>query len=137
MDNPEVPFRLTPNVKALLGEAYCDGRFVPAIAMIAAAILENGGEFDSILRLLMRDDIVAWYSKSQARSDSKTQELERQLSDRVAKNVSILQSRIAECAPSRNAKQNEPIDQRVRDLCEAASNPEKLATKGTAYHAWL
>lgn len=124
-------------MKALLGEGYCDGRFMPAIAMIAAAIQENGGEFDSILRLLMRDDIVAWYSKSQARSDSKTQELERQLSERVAKNVSILQSRIGECAPSRKAKQDEPIDKRVRDLCEAASDPKKLAMKGTGYHAWL
>ncbi|KAL3936676.1 MAG: hypothetical protein SGBAC_008060 [Bacillariaceae sp.] len=137
VDNPEVPFRFTPNVKALLGEGYCNGRFIPAIAMIAAAIQENGGEFDSILRLLMRDDIVAWYSKSQARSDSKTQELERQLSERVAKNVSILQSRIGECAPSRKAKQDEPIDKRVRDLCEAASDPKKLAMIGTGYHAWL
>ena len=105
--------------------------------MIAAAILEHGGEFDSILRLLMRDDIGAWYSKSQARSDSKTQELERQLSERVTKNVSILQSRIAECAPSRKAKKEDPIDKRVRDLCDDASNPEKLAMKATSYHAWL
>lgn len=105
--------------------------------MIAAAILENGGEFDSILRLLMRDDIVSWYSKSQARSDSKTQELERQLSERVAKNVSILQSRIAECAPSRKAKKQEPTDKRVRDLCRISSDPKKLAMKGTGYHAWL
>lgn len=105
--------------------------------MIASAIYEHREEFDSILRLLMRDDILAWYSKSLARSDSKTQELERQLIERVNKNVATLQSRVSDCAPSRKTTGKDPIDVRVQDLCRAAADPDKLCMMPTNYHAWL
>lgn len=136
----EVPFRMTPNVESLIGKPYLDGRFIKAMAMIASAIYEHRDEFDPVLRLLMRDDILAWYSKSLdllSRSDSKTQELERQLSERVSKNVSTLQSRVAECAPSRNSTGKDPIDVRVQDLYKAAASPDKLCMMSTNYHAWF
>jgi hypothetical protein len=58
--------------------------------MISSAIREHKDEFDPILGLLMRDDILAWYIKLLAKTDSKTQELERQLIKRVSKNVMTL-----------------------------------------------
>ena len=95
---------------------------------------------DPILRLLMRDDIVAWYCKSMAKSDSKLQELERQLVDRVSKNVSHLQGRFSECAPTKEQSENlkdGPVDKKVRELIAAASDSEKLCTMPTSYQAWL
>lgn len=133
----EVPFRMTPNIEALIGKPYLEGRFVKAIAMIASAIYEYRDEFDPILRLLMRDDILAWYSKSLARSDSKTQELERQLIERVTKNVATLQARVSDCAPSRNVTGKDPIDIRVQDLYNTAASPDKLSMMSTNYHAWF
>ena len=130
-----MPFRLTPNVEALIGKPYLDSRFISSFAMVSAAIREHKAEFDPILRLLMRDDILAWYSKSLAKTDSKTQELERQLIERVSKNVSTLQLRFAECSP--NPKSKDTVDSRVRKLYEAARDPERLCMMPTSYHAWL
>lgn len=66
-----VPYRLTPNIETVLGESYLQGEFVRAMTMIAGSVKDHRDEFDPILRLLMRDDILAWYSKSMAKTDSK------------------------------------------------------------------
>jgi phosphatidylinositol kinase/protein kinase (PI-3 family) len=126
---------MTPNIETLIGKPYLEGRFIRSFAMISSAIREHKDEFDPILRLLMRDDILAWYSKSLAKTDSKTQELERQLIERVSKNVSTLHTRFAECSLSRSS--DDPVDVRVRELYEAATNPGKLCMMPTNYHAWL
>jgi transformation/transcription domain-associated protein len=138
IEGHDIPFRMTPNIEALIGKTYLDGRFIRSIAMVAGAIREHREEFDPILRLLMRDDILAWYSKSLAKTDSKTQELERQLMERVSKNVSVLHARFSECAPtSTKASKEGSIDSRIRELYDAATNAENLSMMPTNYHAWL
>jgi len=129
---------MTPNIEALLGKPYLDGRFIRSIAMVAGAVREHREEFDPILRLLMRDDILAWYSKSLAKTDSKTQELERQLIERVSKNVSLLHARFSECAPtSTKASKEGAIDSKINDLYKTATSADKLSMMPTNYHAWL
>jgi phosphatidylinositol kinase/protein kinase (PI-3 family) len=129
---------MTPNIETLIGKPYLEGRFIRSIAMVAGAIREHREEFDPILRLLMRDDILAWYSKSLAKTDSKTQELERQLLERVSKNVSLLHARFSECSPtSTKASKEGAIDSKIRELYEAATSTEKLSMMPTNYHAWL
>ena len=138
IEGHDIPFRMTPNIEALIGRTYLDGRFIRSIAMVAGAIREHREEFDPILRLLMRDDILAWYSKSLAKTDSKTQELERQLMERVSKNVSVLHARFSECAPtSTKASKEGSIDSRIRELYDAATSAENLSMMPTNYHAWL
>lgn len=133
-----MPFRMTRNIEALVGKPYLEGRFITSFAMIAGAVRQHRDKLDPILRLLMRDDILAWYSKSLAKTDSKTQELERQLIERVSKNVQTLQAKFSECsASSKHGQGKDPIDCRVRDLYSAATNPEKLCMMPTSYHAWL
>jgi transformation/transcription domain-associated protein len=136
----QIPFRMTPNIETLLGEHHMQGIFIRSMAMVAGAIREHKEEFDPILRLLMRDDILAWYSKSLAKSDSKTQELERQLIERVSKNVYTLQARFFECAPSTKTGGDlmaPPIDKRVGELVKTATDAEKLCMMPASYHAWL
>jgi transformation/transcription domain-associated protein len=141
IENSQVPFRMTPNVEMALGEHYIQGIFVRSMAMIAGAVKQHKEEFDPILRLLMRDDILSWYTKSQAKTDSKTQELERQLTERVSKNVYTLQTRISECSPSNKAvidlKSSVPLDKRVNDLLETAKDPQKLCMMAASFQAWL
>eukprot|EP00934_Nitzschia_sp_Nitz4_P007582 Nitzschia sp. Nitz4//scaffold38_size140716//13247//26980//NITZ4_003128-RA/size140716-augustus-gene-0.132-mRNA-1//-1//CDS//3329550021//7572//frame0 len=133
-----IPFRMTPNVEELIGKSYLEGRFIRSFAMVADAVRANREDLDPILRLLMRDDILAWYSKSLAKSDGKTQELERQLFERISKNVSMLHARFSECAPSSTkASKDGPVDSKVVELYEAATNHTKLAMMPTNYHAWL
>ena len=141
IENRSIPFRMTPNVSALIGLPLMNGRFVTSFATVADSVKKCKEEMDPILRLLMRDDIVAWYCKSMAKSDSKLQELEKQLADRVSKNVSYLQARFTESAPKKDGDNTETsgeyIDQQVRDLIAAASDPEKLSAMPTNYQAWL
>jgi len=154
----EVPFRMTPNIERAIGEHHIQGIFVRSMAMIAGAVKQHREEFDPILRLLMRDDILAWYSKSLAKTDSKTQELERQLIERVSKNVHTLQSRFSECSPKISHNSNSsttrkgatdanssetddglplPVDKRVNELLKVATDPEKLCMTRISYQGWL
>jgi len=154
----EVPFRMTPNIERAIGDHHIQGIFVRSMAMIAGAVKQHREEFDPILRLLMRDDILAWYSKSLAKTDSKTQELERQLIERVSKNVHTLQSRFSECSPKISHNSNSsstrkgatvanssetdddtplPVDKRVNELLKVATDPEKLCMTRISYQGWL
>ena len=141
----QVPFRMTPNIQRALGEHYIQGIFVRTMAMVAGAVIEHKEEFDPILRLLMRDDILAWYSKSLAKTDSKTQELEKQLIERVSKNVYTLQSRFSECSPQNSQESYvgskngtiAPLDKRVSELLKAATRPENLCMTRISYQGWL
>jgi transformation/transcription domain-associated protein len=138
IDGREIPFRMTPNIETLIGKAYLEGRFIRSIAMVAGAIREHREELDAVLRLLMRDDILAWYSKSLAKTDSKTQELEHQLIERVSKNVSLVHARFSECAPTSTKPAKEgAIDCKIKELFDQATNAEKLSMMPTNYHAWL
>lgn len=143
LDPRKVPFRMTPNIQSLIGELLLNGRFIPSMGIIAAALKEAQDELDSALRLLLRDDIVAWYtSKSMAKCDAKMQELEKQLIDRVARNVIQVQTKIAECAPqiSKGPEENrrkEPVDVKVRNLVKEATDPKRLCMMPSSYQAWL
>ena len=132
---------MTPNLHAIVGLLLLNGRFIPSFLTVAETIKNYKEEMDPILRLLMRDDIVAWYCKSMAKSDSKLQELERQLADRVSKNVSYLQVRFSECAPKKGKSdtknQDGPVDKKIRELIAVASDPHNLCMMPTSYHAWL
>ena len=92
---------------------------------------------------LCRDDIVSWYlSKSSQREGSRsTQDLERQLADRVKKNVYYIQSRIAQCKISTKQKEGEKqlssCDQEVKKLVEIATSAEKIAAMPLNYEGWL
>ena len=91
----------------------------------------------------MRDDILAWYSKSVVKNDIKTQELEKQLVERVLKNVANIQLKFAECVPEKNkdkTKMAEPKGYaypKVMELYQNASSDEKLCAMPTIYHPWL
>lgn len=151
----EVPYRMTPNIERAIGENHLQGIFVRSMAMISGAVKEHKDEFDPILRLLMRDDILAWYSKSLAKTDSKILELERFLIERVSKNVHTLQSRFSECSPKISqisndkkegtaAKSSEAdtdlplvLDKRVNELLQVATDPKKLCMTRISYVGWF
>lgn len=162
LEKHPLPFRMTPNVSTLIGFPL-DGLFVHSTTAIASVIRENKELLDPILRVLMRDDLVAFFTKSMAKSDGKTQEMEKQLLDRVIKNVSGIQARFAECAPAKPPKaqqatngnnnntnnntdnntnkppppNEDPIDQRVRELLATARDPRSICMMPGNYQGWL
>jgi transformation/transcription domain-associated protein len=138
IENPQaLPFRLTPNIHSLIGFPLLDARFIASIAKIASAVYECRDVMDPVLRLLMRDDIVAFYTKAMAKSDSKTIEMERQLVDRVSRNVTSIHARFSQCGIKRSDKKEEPVDQNVRDLVDAARSKDNLCMMSSSYQAWL
>lgn len=144
IESQTIPFRLTPNLVNLIGFSLLDACFVTSMARIATAVRTYRSDIDPILRLLMRDDLVTFYTKSMAKSDSQTQEMEKQLTDRVSRNVATLHSRFAECCPT-YSKTNEadkkpstdPVDQRVRDLIATARSPKVLSNMPINFHGWI
>lgn len=141
LERRTAPFRMSPNIVHLIGFPLLDGHFVPSLAKAAGAINENRTMVDSILKLLLRDDLTSFYTKSIAKSDSKTQEMERQLMDRITKNTLTARGRFMECASlvvkdSEKARQ-QPVDQRVRELLAASQDPSSLCMMQGSYQAWL
>lgn len=137
-----VPFRLTRNIEEFIGPFLMKGIFTPAMASGATAICNNESSLEQALQLLCRDDIVSWYlSKSSQREGSQrsTQELERQLADRVKKNLHLIQSRFRYCVV-KSAKIEQPemtCDTGVRKLITLATSPENLVAMPSNYAAWL
>lgn len=144
LDPRRIPFRLTPNIQSLIGPILLEGRFFPAMGIVASSLEQAQDDLDPALRLLLRDDIVAWYtSKSMAKSDTKMQELEKQLFDRIIRNAMHVQSTIAECAPkvvkgekSETLKKG-PVDLKVKELVKEATDPSRLCMMPSSYQAWL
>lgn len=106
----------------------------------AQAVHDNRDVFESILKLLLRDDLTSFYTKSIAKSDTKTQEMERQLMDRITKNTLTVKARFSECTPLvRDPKKaaRRPVDSRVRELLVASQDPAKLCMMQGSFQAWL
>lgn len=140
LENQHVPFRLTPNIETLIGFLFLDARYTTAMSLIAGAVQQCQQDLDPIFRLLMRDDLIAYFTKSLAKSDSTTVEMEKQLAGSVARNVAILHTRFADCAPSSHGvitKKRINVDQRVRDLIETARDPKNLCLMPGSFQGWL
>ena len=132
-----LPFRLTCNIENFIGPFLMKGIFAPAMASAAAAICANEQENEQSLQVLFRDDIVSWYlSKSSQRDGSQRtmQELERQLSDRVKKNVYLVHSRLRECVATEGSA---TVDTGVHKLISIATSPERLADMPLNFAPWL
>ena len=141
-----MPFRMTRNIVEFIGPFLLEGLFIPSFASISAAMHAKRSVLEPVLHLLLRDDIISWYtSKSTARNDQKTKELEDQMADRVWKNVHFVLERFEECSPKEVENANveaiqsnpAPIDIKVRNLVDAATNSEHLCLMPPAYQAWL
>jgi len=138
LEQKELPFRLTRNIKTALGPILFDGTFVPTMASIAAAFSSKSSEMHLSLCLLLRDDIISWYaSKSFARAESETRDLERQLDPRIIRNAELVMSRFKECAPSKASNADQAVDSKLRDLIDSATKIENLSRANVAFEAWL
>ena len=117
-----------------------------AMVLFAEAVDAEKDFLNPIFQLLMRDDLLAFFTKTVAKSDSSTVALEKQLQDRVVKNTSTVQSRFSLCAPSLPAQNKESspkeegkqaLDHKVRQLVAAAQDDENLSMMPSTFQAWL
>lgn len=140
VEGNKLPFRLTRNIENLIGPFMIGGVFVPAMASGAEAFKCVDEELNPALCVILRDDIVSWYcSKSPPRSDSKNQELERQLGERIVKNVSLAQRRMLECSPDTEmgTDKQDAADLHLRKLLHVATSPENLCEAPLPFQPWF
>jgi len=141
IDLSQIPFRMTENLVNLIGFPLMESHFIPSMATVALTIREHKHDLTPILRLLSRDDLVNYYTRSMPKSDAKTQEMEKQLGDRIVKNVSAILGRIGECAPRPKKDDHDtkeaPVDDRVRQLVERSRSSENLCMMASNFQAWL
>lgn len=117
-----VPFRLTPNLHALMGPVAAEGIFTASLMAIARCLTEpEHDELEHILTLFVRDEMIFWYTsghRGTALTDAQLRESVQVNSEMIVKRaVSLAQ------APSGNL----PANQTVIDTINKAVNPLYLA----------
>ena len=139
LESKAIPFRMTANILNVIGFPLLKGHFLPSMAKTAAAVTSSRDIVDPTLKLLLRDDLTSFYTKSIAKSDSKTQEMERQLMDRIHKNAYLVLRHFGTCAPvvAGKGEKKKPLDHRLRELLEQAQDPNNLCLMQGSYQAWL
>ncbi|RMJ19860.1 hypothetical protein CDV36_000496 [Fusarium kuroshium] len=120
--NPEpVPFRLTPNLQTLMGPLATEGIFACSLMAIARCLTEPEYELEHALTLLVRDEMLFWFTGSH-RNGVIT---ETQLRDSVQMNSDSIVKRAISLAHSPVG--NLPANQTVIDAIAKAVNPMNLA----------
>jgi transformation/transcription domain-associated protein len=119
--NPEpVPFRLTPNLQALMGPLAMEGIFACSVMAIARCLTEPEHELEHALTLFVRDEMMFWLMNSHRSGIS-----ENQLRDSVQLNSDSIVKRAISLA--HNPSGNLPANQTVIDAIAKAVNPMNLA----------
>ena len=152
--NPEpVPFRLTPNIQALLGPLAMEGIFGAALMAIARCLTEPDAELDMQLAVFVRDEIFNWASGQRPSPSQQSQnpnatsafggmELsQKQLREIVGQNCDYIvrKARGLATVPEGAGGQSAalPANQTVIDLISKAVNPINLAQSDMLWMAYL
>ena len=158
-NNEEVPFRLSPNLMAILTPFLVDGVFVPTMAAVAHAMTHKREYIQPFLHLMLRDDILSWHaskSPQPTRSESDQKQLERAMAERVNRNVLKVLERLQYCAPMLPSDkfpfhsplhppmhaggataQAVMVDVKATALVERAAKPEHIAQMSPTWQPWL
>ncbi|KAF2021383.1 hypothetical protein BU24DRAFT_487816 [Aaosphaeria arxii CBS 175.79] len=119
-NNEPVPFRLTPNLQALMGPIHVEGIFAASVMTVARCLIEPDGELEMLLAIFMRDETNHWFtSQHRPLSPDTLRETVQTSSDQVTKRAMAIGT-----LPSSS---NIPANQTVVDLVAQAVAPMKLA----------
>ncbi|KAJ3577545.1 hypothetical protein NPX13_g3024 [Xylaria arbuscula] len=120
--NPEpVPFRLSPNLQTLMGPLATEGIFSCSVMAIARCLTEPEFELEHALTLLVRDEVIFWFTSSHRAIHLN----ETQLRETVQTNCDMVVKRALSLAQPPLG--NLPANQTVIDLIARAVNPMSLA----------
>lgn len=126
-----VPFRLTPNLQALMGPIITEGIFAPSLMAIARSLTEPEGEMDMQLSIFVRDEVSYWFSQQH-----KQPAVESMLRDMVGANAEYVVKRARTLAQPPEGG-NLPAFQTVVDLISQAVNPARLAQSDPLWMPYL
>jgi transformation/transcription domain-associated protein len=128
--NPEaVPFRLTPNVQKLIGEAGLEGIMSVHMLVIAQALTEAEPELETYLPLFVRDEAIFWFTQHRTSAE------ESHLREIVRVNVDVIIKKVQQLCNVNNS--NSVTTQHVLDQIQQAVNPKHLAAMDLLWMAYL
>ncbi|XP_015774341.1 PREDICTED: transformation/transcription domain-associated protein-like [Acropora digitifera] len=135
--NRPVPFRLTPNIAEFVTPVGVNGVMTAAIVSAARCLAEPHFGVQSILRAVLRDEMIAWHKKKQDETHSlplsnPPTDMDSELLIRLVKGaVSAIMTRL------QNLAQYEGGETKVTTLIAAATSPDNLCRMDPAWHPWL
>lgn len=130
--NPEtVPFRLTPNLQALMGPLAVEGIYGSSVMAIARSLAEPEQELAYALTLFVRDEMVFWFTSNRHAQQMTEDKLRRA----VQANIDLVTKRAVSLAQTPVG--NLPAHQTVIDLIAKAANPANLAMCDVLWMAFL
>ena len=124
-----VPFRLTPNLQALMGPLATEGIFSCAIMAIARCLTEPEFGLEQQLSIFVRDEMIFWFTQ-QHRSFQ-----ENQLRETVQHNSDLIVRKATSLAEPPTGPL--PANQTVIDLISRAVNPMHLAQSDALWMPYL
>jgi transformation/transcription domain-associated protein len=129
--NPEtVPFRLTPNIQKLIGEAGLEGILSVHMLVIARALTEPEPELETYLPLFVRDETISWFTQQHRPAPE-----EPQLREIVRVNVDLVIKKVQQLSSVNNS--NSVTTQHILDQIQQAVNPKHLAACDPLWMAYL
>ncbi|CAM9242622.1 unnamed protein product [Chrysoparadoxa australica] len=139
----DVPFRLTRNMVHLLSPLLVEGVMSYSMASVAQVLVQKKEFFEPYLALMLRDDLLSWHaSKTAPRSETEQRVVEKQLQERMTKNVSKVMARLDVLNPKPDRRDHTSgaqlgVDHGVCTLLEAAQKPKALASMPAVWSSWL
>lgn len=142
----DVPFRFTRNMERALSPLIVEGYLATGMAVLAQAMTNKKEVLQPYLSLMLRDDILSWHaSKTSIKTEAEQRAIEKQLGDRVNKNVAKVMDRLESCAPtppsqshtSAQSHKHPAVDQKVYELIEEAKQERKVDQMNPIWMPWL
>lgn len=125
-----VPFRLTPNIQALMGPIALEGIYSVSVMVIAKCLTESEFDLDQYLSVFVRDELISWYVQQQRRSAP-----DKQLREIALTNVGVIVKRATSLAQV--GQGNIPANQTVIDLISQAVNPRFMVHTDNLWMPYL
>lgn len=135
--NRPVPFRLTPNIAEFVTPVGVNGVMSAAIVSAARCLAEPHFSVQSVLRAVLRDEMIAWHKKKQDETHSlplsnPPTDMESELLIALVNGaVTAIMTRL------QNLAQYEGGETKVTTLIAAATSPDNLCRMDPAWHPWL
>ncbi|KPJ11920.1 Transformation/transcription domain-associated protein [Papilio machaon] len=139
--NRPVPFRLTPNISELLTNIGITGPLTASAIAVARCLVTPNFKIQSILRTILRDEMVTGYRKrledkpgltAGTSNDTKPVEMDNEtIVNMVNKAVTVIMNRLNSLALF------DGPDSKVATLVTAANSHDNLCRMDPAWHPWL
>ncbi|XP_046847243.1 transformation/transcription domain-associated protein-like isoform X2 [Xenia sp. Carnegie-2017] len=135
--NRPVPFRLTPNISGFISPVGIGGVLTSSMVAAARCLVDPKFSIDSILRAILRDEILSWHKKKyDSLMHSNVQSTSEQLDNEDL--INLVNSAVGSVMTRlQNLAEFDGAETKVSTLVGAAMSADNLCRMDPAWHPWL